>query len=80
MYFGDKSNDSNALNTLISDMPSYLVNANGSINYDNLEKLNELAKVVTKENNNYKIEPKAFTEYVKGVDCLNTSLYFRHLQ
>lgn len=72
MYFGDKSNDSNALNTLISDMHGYLINANGSINYDNLEKLNELAKVVTKENNNYKIEPKSFTEYVKGVDCLST--------
>ena len=72
MYFGDKSNDSNALNTLISDMHGYLINANGTINYDNLEKLNELAKVVTKENNNYKIEPKSFTEYVKGVDCLST--------
>ncbi len=70
MYFGDKSNDSNALNTLISDMHSYLVNDNGSINYDNLEKLNELNEVVNKDGSNYKIEYKPFTEYVQNVDCL----------
>ncbi len=80
MYFGDKLNDSSALNTLISDMHGYLINANGSINYDNLEKLNELAKVVTKENNNYKIEPKAFTEYVEGVDCLSTFVNITNLK
>lgn len=71
-YQGDKSNDSNKLNELISSIGSYLIQKDGSINYDNLEKLNELTKVVTENGSNYEIEYKSFTEYVQNIDCLKT--------
>lgn len=69
-YQGDKINDSKELNTLISSIGSYLIKDDGSINYENLEKLNELTNVVTKNSSNYEIEYKPFTEYVRNIDCL----------
>ena len=69
-YQGDKSNDSKELNTLISSIGSYLIKDDGSINYENLEKLNELTNVVTKNSSNYEIEYNPFTKYVRNIDCL----------
>lgn len=69
-YQGDKINDSKELNTLISSIGSYLIKDDGSINYENLEKLNELTNVVTKNSSNYEIEYEPFTEYVRNIDCL----------